>query len=72
MGDPCRICAPHRDYWAAPVSEAAITPLVAKAVFLMSCFQPVHPAILAIGSMLSGWFPMTNVDVSDTTPPVTL
>lgn len=48
-------------------------PSVTKSVSApMSCFQPVHPAMLAVGSQLSGWFPLTNVAVSDTTPPVTL
>jgi hypothetical protein len=37
-----------------------------------SCDQPVHPVMLANGSQLSGWFPLTDVDVSDTTPPATL
>ena len=55
--------------------SADITPFAAKAVSRLNelcCFQPVHPAMLADGSQLSGWFPLTDVNFSDTAPPVTL
>ncbi len=38
----------------------------------MNWVQPVHPAMLAVGSQLSGWFPLTMVNFSDTAPPGTL
>ena len=31
--------------------------------------QPVHPAIVPVGSQLSGLFPLTDVDASVTVPP---
>lgn len=63
----------HATTGRRPLPKADVTPFVAKAVSThKSCDQPVHPAMLANGSQLSGMFLLTDVDVSVTAPPITL